>query len=81
MRSRDTRKEAHQLQMSLYREMTPERKGEMAALLSDDVRRIARDGIRQRHPECSDLEVSQALLSLLYGEDIAREVLAPAPTE
>lgn len=69
---RDTHAEAHQVQLSLYREMAPQRKGEIAALLSDDVRRIARDGIWQRHPDYTDLEVSQTLIALLFGQEIVR---------
>lgn len=71
---RDTHAAAHQLQLSLYRGMTPERKGEIAALLSDDVRAVARVGIRLRHPEYSDPEVSRALITLLFGKDIARRM-------
>ena len=54
--------------------MTLERKGEIAARLSDDIRAIAREGIRLRHPEYSEAEVSRELIALLFGKDVARAV-------
>lgn len=70
MRAHDTHEDAYRLQLSLYRAMTPERKGEIAAQMSVEVRRIARDGIRHRHPEYSDTEASRALIAALFGHDI-----------
>ena len=74
MALRDTHAAAHQLQHALYHQMTPETKGEYAALLSDDIRQIARVGIRLRHPEYTDSEVSRALITLLFGKDVARSI-------
>ena len=38
------------------------------------LRRIAAEGIRQRHPEYSDHEVKRALVALLYGVEAAAKV-------
>ena len=83
MRARDTSLKAHQLQVSLYRAMTPAQRSELALRMSDDVRRIAAEGIQQRHPEYSEFDVRRALVALLYGRDAAAKVWpgesVPAP--
>ena len=66
---RDTHPEAHRVQMELYRAMSPERKAAIMAEMSILVRHLARVGIRERHPEYSEDEVSDALLFLLYGRE------------
>jgi hypothetical protein len=74
MRPFDTHHHAHDVQLRLYRQMSPERRAEIALELSEDVRRITCDGIRQRHPEYSDEDVRHALVALIYGEDVARRL-------
>jgi hypothetical protein len=68
---RDTHPEAHRVQMDLYRAMSPERKAAVVAEMSILIRHLARIGIRDRHPEYSEAEVSNALVTLLYGRDVA----------
>jgi len=72
--ARDTSKEAHDAQLRVYRDMAPGRTAELALVLSETIREVARDGIRQRHPEYSPDEVGRALIVLLYGADVARRV-------
>ena len=72
MRPRDTSAEAHEIQLEIYRAMAPERRVEVAFELSDSIRQVAVDGIRQRHPEYSDGEVRRAVVALIYGNDLAR---------
>lgn len=79
MRGRDTSQEAHELQLRLYRAMTPEQRSELALRMSDDVRRIAEEGIKQRHPDYSDRDVRRALVALLYGKDAAAKVWPGEP--
>jgi hypothetical protein len=63
--------------------MSPEQRSELALRMSDDIRRIATEGIRQRHPEYSERDLRRALVALLYGRDAAAKVwpgeLVPAP--
>ena len=54
--------------------MSPARKSELVAELSETVRELAREGIRQRHPEYDATDVDRALVALLYGVDVARRV-------
>jgi hypothetical protein len=72
MRAFDTSLEAHEVQVRLYRSMTGAQRSELALRMSDDVRQIAAEGIRQRHPEYNDADVQRALVALLYGREIAR---------
>jgi hypothetical protein len=74
MRAFDTHHHAHDVQLRVYRQMSPERRAEIAFELSEDVRRITCDGIRQRHPEYSDEDVRRALVALIYGEELARKI-------
>ena len=83
MRPHDTSQAAHELQIRLYRSMGGNRRAELALTMSDDARRVTAEGIRERHPDYSELEVRRALVALLYGRDAAarvwRGVTVPAP--
>lgn len=79
MRPYDTSPEAHELQLRLYRSMTDEQRSGLALEMSDDVRQIAREGIKQRHPEYTDEDVKKALVALLYGADAAAKVWPGSP--
>ncbi|MDP9000150.1 MAG: hypothetical protein M3O46_08570 [Myxococcota bacterium] len=79
MRPLDTSPEAHEFQMELYRRMTDEQRSELALEMSEDVRRIAREGIQQRHPDYSGEDVRRALVALLYGADAAAKVWRGLP--
>jgi hypothetical protein len=74
MRPRDTNEEAYEVQMRLYRSMTPEQRSSLALRMSDDIRRIATEGIIRRHPDYSEQAVRRALVGLLYGKDVAAKV-------
>ena len=83
MRARDTTQAAHDHQVRLYRSMKDERRAELALEMSHDARRVAAEGIRQRHPNYSELEVRHALVALLYGREAAAKLwpaaAVPAP--
>ena len=73
---RDTTDEARDVQIAAYRAMTPSRRVEIALQLSDDVRAISRSGIRKRHPELDERGVHHEFLRILYGPDLAAELIA-----
>jgi hypothetical protein len=79
MRARDTSEKAHALQVRLYRAMTPEQCSELALRMSDDIRRIAAEGIKERHPTYSERDVRRALVALLYGKDAASKIWPGEP--
>lgn len=59
------------------------RRSELGLRMSDDIRQIAREGIRRRHPEYSEGEIRKALVALFYGKEAAAKVWpnerVPAP--
>jgi hypothetical protein len=59
--------------------MTAEQRSELALRMSDDIRRVAAEGIKQRHPEYSERDVRRALVALLYGKDAAAKVWPDEP--
>jgi hypothetical protein len=63
----DTSAEAAQIQAAVHRKMGGVRKFLMACKMSDSVRAIARDGIRDRHPEFDEIAVRDELIWELYG--------------
>jgi len=78
-RPHDTSHAAHDLQVRLYRSMPDERRAELALEMSDDARRVTAEGIRQRHPEYSEVEVRRALVALLYGRNVAAKIWPGSP--
>jgi hypothetical protein len=79
MRAHDTSREAHEVQMRLYRSMTDAQRSELALRMSDDIRQIAAEGIRTRHPDYTERDVRRALVVLLYGADAAARVWPGSP--
>jgi hypothetical protein len=59
--------------------MTPERRLELALAMSEDIRRLAEAGIRNRHPEYSDQRVMEALTDMLLGPELAEAARHPNP--
>jgi hypothetical protein len=74
MRPFDTSREAHEHQLRIYRSMTPSERSELALRMSEDVRLVAAEGIKQRHPDYTERDVRRALVALLYGKDAAAKL-------
>jgi hypothetical protein len=70
----DTSTEAHEAQMQAYRRMGPEGRVRIGFSMSEDIRRIAAQGIRSRHAEYTETQVQRALFRLLYGDELTRAV-------
>jgi hypothetical protein len=71
MRPFDTSAAAHEFQIDGYRRMSIAQKADLVAGLSESARSVAREGIRQRHPDYDEHDVEVALVTLLYGRDVA----------
>lgn len=71
---RDTSEAAFQAQMAVWQRLGPEGRVALAGRISLSARQLARDGIRQRHPDYSEDQVRRALLRLLYGDDIVQKM-------
>jgi hypothetical protein len=75
----DTSPEANEVQLRWLRRLTPSQRSDIAGQMSEDVREIARDGIRARHPDYTAAEVNFVLFRLLYGDDLFRRAWPNAP--
>ena len=69
--SRDTSRVAEDLQIQIWRSMTPAQKLDLAIGASEAAREMARAGLRSRHPGASDDEITHRLALLTLGEDLA----------
>ena len=70
----DTSSEAHEAQLRAYRRMGSEERVRIGFNMSEDVREIAAQGIRSRHPEYVEADVRRALFRLLYGDELTSAV-------
>ena len=64
MPSRDTSKDAEEVQLGIFRKMTGEQRLKLALEMSDFARDLSLSRIRAEHPEWSDWEVKRELLRL-----------------
>lgn len=71
MTLRDTAPDIRRRQLDAYRAMGPVRRLELAVEISEDVRQIALDGIRARHPAFDSTQVHHEWLRILYGDELA----------
>lgn len=68
MREPDTSAEAETVQLAVLRRLGPEGRLRIAVQLSDDIRSIALEGVRRRHPGLREDEVRRELVRILYGD-------------
>jgi hypothetical protein len=70
----DTSLEAFQVQVGIFRRMPPERRLAMVFEMSNSLRQVAANGVRSRHPNYSEGQVRLAVIRLMLGEKLFREV-------
>jgi hypothetical protein len=70
---KDTSKDAYLKQIEVLRKIGPQRRAEMVIELSDNLRSIVEAGIRSRHPEYTDQQVVQAVLSLVVDKETIKK--------
>jgi hypothetical protein len=68
MRPLDTTDEAYQVQLDAYRAMGEDRRTEMAFEMSEQLRLITLDGLRERNPGADETELVVMLIDLWHGE-------------
>lgn len=68
---KDTSADAFARLMDALRGLGAERRLQLAAEMSDELREIAKAGIRSRHPEYTEQQVRERLEDLLLGEQLA----------
>lgn len=74
----DTPFEIEELQIELWRAMTPQAKGALVAGLCRGVHEAAAEGLRRRHPDASPRELFLRAAMLTLGEDLAVEAFPDA---
>jgi hypothetical protein len=70
----DTSPEAEAVQLECLRRMTPQQRITQVCAASRQVKRMAFDAIRRRHPDYSEDEVQLLFIELTYGADLAQKV-------
>ena len=61
--------------------MSPQRRVEQALALSEEIRRVALDGLKQRDPSLDDEQLFAEWLRMLHGRGLAEELLAHRPAQ
>lgn len=75
----DTDPDSASVRWDVYRNLTAEQRFEVAWDLSEAVRAVAKDGIRDRHPHYTNDEVHRAYCRLAWGDALVREVWPAHP--
>ncbi len=70
----DTDPRARAAQLAALRRLGPSGRVQLAAEMSEDVRRIALDAEQRRHPELSAAEVRRIVLGRMWGQALADNV-------
>ncbi|MHB0958870.1 MAG: hypothetical protein ACYC6N_15170 [Pirellulaceae bacterium] len=70
----DTSPDALEIQLECLRRMSPRERIRKTCAMSRQVRRMAFDAIRRRHPEYDESEVQLLFIELTYGKPLADEV-------
>ncbi len=74
--SQDTPADIERIQIQMLQASSPERRFE---ILWNFIRQVAiwqRAALKRRHPQHSEREIDRMVLSLNYGDDLARRVCA-----
>ena len=68
----DTSPEALQLQVEIFRRMTPEERLRRGLELTRTCRALMREGVRRRHPEYDEKRLREAVIRLTLPEELFR---------
>jgi len=74
----DTTLEAAKKQFEILRRLGPEVRLKMAFEMSDNLRQIVEDGVRDRHPGFDEKKVKLEVLRLMIGDKLYRQILKEA---
>jgi hypothetical protein len=70
---RDTSREAFHKQTEILRDLGAGGRAAMALELSDNLRRIVKDGVRHRHPDWDEVRVKQEVWRIALGDRLYNE--------
>jgi hypothetical protein len=74
MPSSDTHDQARAAQVAVLRRLGPAERVRMAAEMSEELRSVAFEAERRRHPELSEADARQAVLDRMWGPELAAAV-------
>lgn len=74
----DTSPAALEVQIRALTAMTPGRRLRLAAGWSRSARQLARASFRQRHPDCTELDLQRHLIESCHGRELADQVYPDA---
>jgi hypothetical protein len=74
IRNTDTSKDSALKQTEVLRNMGLSGRAEMTFQLCDNLRQITKAGIRHRHPDYTEQQVTRAYLSLILNKDLFRQI-------
>jgi len=77
----DTSKEAARVQVEALRRMGLSGRAELTMQLCDNLRQITKAGIRHRHPDYTDQQVTQAYLRLILEPELFQQVFPSCEIE
>lgn len=69
----DTSEEALEVQLECFRRMTPQERIRRMCSWSNQLKKMAFDAIRRRHPEFDEQQLQLKFIEISYGEALARE--------
>lgn len=72
----DTSDEALEIQLECFRRMTPSERFNRMSSWSSEIKRMAFEAIRRRHPEFDQRQVQVKFIELTYGPELAQGFLA-----
>ena len=70
----DTSPDAYAVQLDLLRQLTPQQRLRKTFAMSRQLKQMAMDAIRRRHPNFDESQVRLKFIELTYGEDLANAV-------
>jgi len=74
MHASDTTAEARAVQLAAYRSMGPDRRCALAFEMSEELRLITLEGLRERSPDATESELVLSLIGLWHGDELAEQV-------
>lgn len=75
----DTTPEAWAVQLGVWRRLGPERRVDVAMVMSEELVEVTRVGIRGRHPEYDDDAVRLAEIRQRLGDELFQKAYPDAP--
>jgi hypothetical protein len=76
----DTTAEALAVQLEVLRRIGLQGRAAMTFELSDNLRRIVKDGVRHHHPDWDEKQVKQEVFRIVLGDRLYHEAFGESPS-